>query len=113
MMKIYHNPRCSKSREAIKLLEEEKKTFEVIEYLKQPPTVDELKTLVKKLQIRPIELVRTKESIWKEGYADRELTDEEIFLAMHENPRLIERPIVVSGNQAVIGRPVDLIKNIL
>ena len=113
MIKIYHNPRCSKSREAVQLLEAEELAFEIVDYLKQPPTVDELKDLIKMLDIAPIELVRVKETIWKENYQGKDLSSEEIIAALHAHPRLIERPIVVRENQAVIGRPPVLIKNIL
>lgn len=113
MIKIYHNPRCSKSREGCSILAQIDQEYEIIDYQKNPLTREELKDLINKLQIKPIELVRTKESIWKENYEGKDLTDEEIITAMQENPRLIERPIVVNGNKAVIGRPPVLIKDIL
>lgn len=113
MLTIYHNPRCSKSREGVQFLEENNIDFQMVKYLNEPLSESELKEIIGKLGIKPIELVRTKEEIWKKNYKDKSLTDDEIIKAMHENPRLIERPIVVNGDKAVIARPFSLIKNIL
>lgn len=113
MLTIYHNPRCSKSREGVQFLEENNIDFQVVKYLNEPLSESELKEIIGKLGIKPIELVRTKEEIWKNNYKDKSLTDDEIIKAMLENPRLIERPIVVNGDKAVIARPFSLIKNIL
>lgn len=113
MLTIYHNPRCSKSREGVQFLEENNIDFQMVKYLNEPLSESELKEIIGKLGIKPIELVRTKEEIWKNNYKDKSLTDDEIIKAMHENPRLIERPIVVNGDKAVIARPFSLIKNIL
>lgn len=104
-MKIYHNPRCSKSRETLKLMEEHQAQFEVVEYLKTVPTVEELKALVAKLGISPEQLVRKNEAVYKENYKGKKLSDDEWLEAMVEHPKLIERPIIVKGNQAVLGRP--------
>ena len=107
MIKIYHNPRCSKSRQGVKYLEEKGLEFEVIQYLKDELNAEELKELIQKLNIQPIELVRTKEAIWKENYKDLDLSDDQIIQAMVENPRLIERPIVVNKDKAVVARPTE------
>ncbi len=112
MITIYHNPRCSKSREGLKFLEEQNIDLQIVKYLDNPLTKDELTDLIKKLSISPIELVRTKEDGWK-NYKGKELSDEQIIEAMVENPKLIERPIVVNGDKAVIARPFSLIKDVL
>ncbi len=112
-MLLYHNPRCRKSREGLAILKESNQDFEIVEYLKNPPTQDELNSIVKKLHIKPIELVRKNESIWKENYKGKELTDNQIIRAMVENPKLIERPIVITNDKAIVGRPPEIIKTIL
>lgn len=112
-MKIYHNPRCSKSREGLGILEESGEDFQMIEYLKNPPSESEIKDLLKKLDIPAEALVRKNESIWKENFKGKTLTEKEIIRAMAENPILIERPIVVGNHKAVIGRPPSLIKEFL
>lgn len=113
MLKIYHNPRCSKSRQGLEILEEAKVPFEIIKYLDLPPTIDELTKLIKILDISPIQLVRKGEAVWKENYKGKNLTDIQIIEAMATYPKLIERPIVIDGNKAVIGRPPTLIKDLL
>lgn len=113
MIKIYHNARCSKSREGLQLLNDSGENFEVREYLKEPVSEEELTDLVDKLGIAPIELVRTQEKLWKENYKSRDLSDKELIRVMAENPKLIERPIVVKGNSAVIGRPASKIQELL
>lgn len=113
MIKIYHNNRCSKSRNGIKLLEDSGKEFKVINYVTEKLSINELENIIKLLGIKPIELVRKNEAIWKEHYKGKELTDAEIINAMVENPKLIERPIVVNGKNAVIGRPSDNILKII
>jgi arsenate reductase (glutaredoxin) len=113
MITIYHNPRCKKSREGIKTLEEAGKEFKVREYLKEPLTEMELSSLLKKLNFAPIELVRAEEKIWKEEYRDRDLNDEELVRVMVENPKLIQRPIVEKEGKAVVGRPAENIKELL
>lgn len=113
MIKIYHNNRCSKSRCGVELLENSGKEYDVIKYLENTPSVDELKHIINLLGITPIQLVRKNEAIWKENYKGKDLNDAEIILAMTENPKLIERPIVINGNKAVIGRPTELISNII
>ena len=105
MIKIYHNPRCRKSREGLQILEDSNKEFQVIKYLEEVPTVKELTEVINILNIAPIELVRKSEKIWKENYKGKELSISDLINAMIENPKLIERPIVIKGNKAVIGRP--------
>ena len=107
MTTIWHNPKCSKSREALQLLEEKGETYEVFKYLDTPPSRDEIVELLSKLGISARELMRTKEDIYKElGLAN--VSDEEKLIdALVENPKLIERPIVIEGNRAVIGRPME------
>jgi len=113
MIQIYHNPRCSKSREELTLLEESGKDFEVIHYMQEPLEKENLKKIILTLKMDPIDLVRKNETVWKENYQDKSLTDDQILDAMVQNPQLIERPIVVNGDKAVIGRPPVLIKDLL
>ena len=113
MITIYHNPRCTKSREGLCEIENLNQPFKVRKYLDEPFTKVELEEVIKKLNIHPIELVRTKESIWIDNYKGKELSDIQIIQAMLENPKLIERPIIVNGNNAVIGRPIENINKII
>lgn len=113
MIEIYHNSRCSKSREGLQIVEESGKDFQVIDYMKEKVSVQKLKALISILNIQPIDLVRKNETIWKENFKGKELTDQEILDAMSEFPNLIERPIVINNGKAVIGRPPSLIKDIL
>lgn len=113
MIKIYHNPRCRKSREGLQILEDSSKEFEIIKYLDEIPTEKELSDIIKLLNINPIDLVRKNEAIWKDNYKNKELTDNEIITAMVQNPKLIERPIVVNNNKAIVGRPPENIKKII
>jgi len=113
MLKIYHNARCSKSREGLEILKNSGKDFEIKEYLKEPLNENELGNLIKKLKITPIQLVRKNEKIWKEEYKDRDLSDREIITAMVKNPKLIERPVVETDKDAVIGRPPSDIEKLL
>ncbi len=107
MIQIYHNSRCSKSRECLAFIEETGQEFEVIKYLDDVPSFEKLKSIIKKLGIKPIELVRQKEKIWIENFKEKEMSDDEIIQAMILNPILIERPIVINGDKAVIARPVE------
>lgn len=110
---IFHNPRCSKSREALALLNETNCEVEVVEYLKDAPSFEALKTLLVKLDIKPQALLRTGETVFKEKFKGKTLADDEWIQAMVEYPVLIERPIVINGNKAVIGRPPVLVTTIL
>jgi arsenate reductase len=110
---IWHNPRCSKSRNSMTLLEEKGVDAEVVKYLDTPPTKEELKTLLAQLGMRARELMRTKETIYKE-LGLKEVDDEEKLIeAMVENPKLIERPIVIKDGKAVIGRPIENVVELL
>lgn len=113
MIKIYHNPRCSKSRQGLEMLNNSGLQFEIVEYLKETLTFEELKDIIDKLQISPIDLVRKNEAIWKKSYKGKQLSDQEIITAMIENPKLIERPIVINNEKAAIGRPLENIQQIL
>lgn len=112
MIQIYHNSRCGKSRECLTFLENSGKEYEVVKYLEDVPAFEELKSIIIKLDIKPIELVRKKEKIWIVNFKDKELKDEEIIQAMISNPILIERPIVISGEKAIIARPLEKINAI-
>lgn len=113
MTTLYHNPRCSKSREALHLLEESGETIEIVRYLETPPNHQELSQLIELLGIKPIELVRTNEDDWKQNFKGKNLSDSQIIDAMIEFPKLIERPIAVKGLHAVIGRPPTKVLAIL
>ena len=113
MLTIYHNPRCSKSREGLTFLEEKGVDYKIIKYLDEPLTKEALTSLLKKLKYKPIELVRTKEAIWKEEFAGKDLSDDAIIEAMMAHPKLIERPIVINGDRAVVARPTEKIAEIL
>ena len=112
MITIYHNKNCSKSCSALEVLKQSGKPFEIIEYLADVPTVEELKAIVNKLQCRPHELIRTNEQVYVTKFKGKDLADEEWILAMHENPILIQRPIVVDGNQARIARTPEALASI-
>jgi len=110
---IWHNPRCGKSRDGVKLLEEKGIDAEVIKYLDTPPTKEELAALLKMLGITARELMRTKEAIYKELNL-KEVTDEDQLIeAMVNNPKLIERPIVIKDGKAAIGRPIENIVDLI
>jgi len=112
-MKIYHNPRCSKSREGLQILNDSNMNFEIIDYLKTPPTLTELQEIIKLLGIKPIDLVRKNEAIWKENFKGENLSDDAVTRAMIDFPKLIERPIVINNGKAVVGRPPQIIKTII
>ena len=113
MIKIYHNNMCSKSRAALNLLKVNNEEIEVQEYLKVVPTKSELKEILKMLQMKPLELIRKNETLFKENYKDKNLSDEEWIDIMLANPVLIERPIVVKDGKAAIGRPIEKIIELL
>lgn len=113
MITIYHNPKCSKSRAGLCEIETLNLPFTIRRYLDHPLTKEELVALLEKLQMKPIELVRTKEAIWKEQYREKEMNDAEIIDALLTHPKLIERPIVVFGDKAIIARPIENINDLL
>jgi arsenate reductase len=113
MIKIYHNPRCKKSREGLALLKNSGKEFEIVKYLSDIPTEKELLEIIKLLNISPIQLVRKNEKVWKNEFKSKDLSDSEIIKAMIQNPKLIERPIVINLKKAVIGRLPENILEII
>lgn len=114
MVALYHNPRCSKSREALALLQNKGIDPEIILYLEKPPTQKALKGLLSQLQIPARALLRKTEDIYKElGLADESLSEAALIKAMVENPKLIERPIAINGDKAVVGRPPERVLDIL
>ena len=113
-MKIYHNPRCSKSRKSLTLIQEAGLDVDVIEYLKTPPTVAELTAVISLLGVPAESIVRKKEALFQElGLSQQTLSEQQWIETLCENPKLIERPIVVSDKQAVIGRPPERIEPLL
>ena len=113
MLKVYHNNRCSKSRECLAFLDDSGQPYEVVKYLEEIPSADELKDIIRKLDVNPLELVRQHEPIWIDKFKGKSLTDQEIIDVMIAHPILIERPIVVNGDKAVIARPMGKISEIL
>jgi arsenate reductase (glutaredoxin) len=113
-LKIYHNPRCSKSRQALELLQSKGLKPQVIEYLKTPPSVQELDVILKALHLEPQAITRTKEEAYQKlGLAKRSLSRKEWIETLVKNPILIERPIVVNGNKAALGRPPEKVLDVL
>ena len=112
-MKIYHNPRCSKSRQSLALLRENGVEPEVIEYLKTPPDKNALRGLLKKLGLAAHEILRTQEDPYPACGLSPESTEAEILAAIVANPILLERPIIIKGTRAVIGRPPENVKKLL
>jgi len=112
-MKIYHNPRCRKSRETLSLIEEKGVEPEIVLYLDKPPTQKELKELLSLLKMKPTDLLRKGEKVFKEEYKGKELSDSEWIKVMTKHPKLIERPIVVKGKKAILGRPPENVLELL
>ena len=113
MIEIYHNPRCGKSREGLKILEDSGKDFILHKYLDKPLTFEKLQKVIRLLKIQPIELIRQNEPIWKENFKHKSLSDKRLVELMIEHPKLMERPIVISNNKAVVGRPPSKIIDII
>ncbi len=112
MIEVLHNPRCSKSRAGIKYLDEKGVEYKIINYLKEPLTKEQLQDILKKLNMKPSELVRKKEKLYRELNL-KEASEDEILDAMVKNPKLIERPIVINGDKAVVARPESEIEKVL
>ena len=112
MIKIYHNPRCRKSREALKYIEDKGASFEVIQYLQNPLTGQELSNLINKLNISPIDLIRKEEALWKTQFKDKNLDKEALIDLMIKEPRLMQRPIIEFQDMAVIARPIIALENL-
>jgi arsenate reductase len=112
-LKIYHNIRCSKSRDACTLLKKKKVKTEVIEYLKTPPAPEEIKELLRMLGMKASEIVRTKEPLYIEKYHGKKISEARWLKILSENPILIERPIIVKGDKAIIGRPTERVLELL
>ena len=110
---IYHNPRCGKSRSTLMLVHEHGIKPTIIEYLKTPPTKEELRAILKKLGMMPEQIVRKGEDVYREKFAGKQMTNEQWLEALAKNPILIERPIVVKGDRAVIGRPPENVLELL
>lgn len=111
-LKILHNPRCSKSRETLGLINDSGNDVEIIEYLKNIPSAEDIKLILAKLNMSAKEIIRTTEAVYKEKYKGLNLNEEEWIDAMVENPKLIQRPIVIKGNKAVVGRPPENVKEL-
>lgn len=113
MIQVLHNPRCGKSRNCLAFLTDADQSFEVINYLQNPLSVAEITDLLQKLGIKPLALVRQKETVWIEKYKNKALTDNEIIKALSEHPILIERPIVIKNNKAIIGRDLEKLQEFI
>lgn len=113
MIRVYHNNRCSKSRGACEILKANGIEVEIIEYLKTPPSESDIREILSKLGMKASEIVRKAEDIYKNNFAGKEYTESEWIKILSENPILIERPIIVNGDKAVIGRPLEKINEII
>ncbi|WP_166921969.1 arsenate reductase family protein [Flavobacterium poyangense] len=113
MIEIYHNPRCGKSRSCLAFLDQSNEDYKIIPYLTETPSFDDLKALLQKLNLEPVQLIRTKEKVWIENYKEKTLSADEVIQAMVDNPILIERPIVIKDGKAIIGRDLDLVASFL
>ena len=110
---IYHNSRCRKSREALKYLQDKEYDFKVRDYIKNLLSIEEIVELIESLKIKPIELVRKNEAIWKENFKNKDLDDNQIINALSKYPKLIERPIVTKGKSSIIAKPIDKLLNFM
>ena len=113
MITIYHNPRCTKSREALEIVSQKHNDFEVVLYLKNPLNERQLENLVSLLNIEAKDLVRKNEMEWRDNYKDKQLSQKEIIIAIAKHPKLMERPIVKNNKKAVIARPPQKVLEII
>lgn len=113
MIKIYHNPRCSKSRETLNILRENGKNPEVIEYLKEMPSEKDITQILAILGMKPLDIIRKGETLFKEKFKGKNFEDQEWIRIIHDNPALLERPIVLDGVRGVIGRPPENVNKLL
>jgi arsenate reductase len=113
MIQIYHNPRCGKSRNCVAFVETAGKEYEIIKYLENSPSTEEIASLLKKLDCKPMELVRQKEKIWTEKFKNIKMTDEAIIEVLTTYPILIERPILIKEDKAIIGRDLDRVAHFI
>lgn len=113
MIQVLHNPRCGKSRNCLAFLTEANQSFEIINYLLNPLSEAEITVLLQKLGIQPLELVRQKETVWIDNYKNKSLTNKDIIKAMSEHPILIERPIVIINDKAIIARDLGKLEEII
>ncbi len=108
-----HNPRCSKSREGLQYLSDKGITPMIVKYLEKPLNSEEIKQILKKLNAKPMDIIRKNEDIYKKEIKGKDFSDEELIEIMANNPKLIERPIVINGPKAVVARPADKIDEVL
>lgn len=113
MITIYHNPKCRKSREGLQYLQEKGQEYTIVEYLRNPLTREQLKDLLMKLNMRPEQIVRTQEDEYKEKLKGKHFSDEEWITILLDNPKLIQRPIVVKNHKAILAQPADEIERLL
>jgi len=113
VIEIYHNNRCSKSRAALEQIQNSGKKYLIIDYLKNPPTTNQLKTVLAKLGVSVTKIIREKEKLFTEKYKGKSFTDEEWIQILCENPILIERPLVIDGHKAIVARQPDLLEELL
>ena len=113
MTTLYHNPRCSKSREALQILQQANEPVEVVLYIKDPLSEGALKKITQQLWVSAIELISKNEPVWKQNYKGKTLSEDELITAMVNNPKLIERPIAIKNDKAVIGRPPSEVLKVL
>ena len=113
MLQVLHNPRCGKSRNCLAFLTEANQDFEIIHYLQNPLSEAEIRELLQKLDIKPLDLVRQKEPLWIENYKNKSLSDNEVIKTLSKHPILIERPIVIKNNKAIIGRDLEKLQEFI